>query len=143
MSSAIVASIRSKVAMAFDNIGKKNGHALPPEFNLSNMDTMIHDAAVAKQIDGMAKKRWEAARDELFATFELPLVGAGKSCVHSSSLYNVNVEIRNPSLGLDKAKLRNNLITVLKMTDEGADKFILSCTKPRAGQRLVEIVGKV
>src|SRR5882672_1133047 len=57
-----IAKIRSAAATAFDKIGRQNGSA-PPQGD--NTDPLLHEYYIARELQAMATKRADKAKDRL------------------------------------------------------------------------------
>lgn len=98
-----VAKIRSAIGTAFDRIGRDKFTSCPTQ---NNTDPLLHEFYVAAELNSMAKKRYDAAKDKILDDEETGLgIEAAAARVNEGSsgtlllgdAYNLNLRINNGS----------------------------------------------
>jgi hypothetical protein len=120
--------IKSKIAKAFDNIGRTNGTATPQ--SADNRFSTVYEYFVAAQLASAADKRKEKAKAALQ---EAGILDKSKCIVGSTvvlyehELGDFVAKTANPAERLDKTLLKNELIKAIGA--EKAEKIITAATK--------------
>jgi hypothetical protein len=135
-----LADKKSKIAKAFDNIGKSNGTVAP--HTDSNQFAVAYEYFVADQLESAAKKRKEQAKKAAAEAGILEFKktpGTTEMC-WENELLAITAKTNNAAEKLDADLLRNELMKKLG-TDEAA-KLLKKCTKSATPATTISFVVK-
>lgn len=113
----VLANIKSKIATAFEKIGRTNGTAQPTTED--NTFALAYEYYCADQLAAMAAKRKEQAKAacEQAGLLEHAAIIGSTEVTYDSDFLTISARTATPTTGVDKTVLQNELVKAL-----GAEK---------------------
>ena len=135
-----LADKKSKIAKAFENIGRTNGTAQPQSD--SNQFALAYEFFVADQLESAAKKRKETAKKACVEAdlWDMKKVPGVTEELWSNEFVSIIAKTNNAAEKIDNDLLRNELMKKLG-TDEAA-KLLKKCMKSATPATTISFVVK-
>lgn len=142
--------LRAKLRKALGNIGRNNGHAMPPSTH--NADPLLHEYFIASEAVSYFKQRADAAKTELLtyvgdtlddAVTSVIELGAGTSIVGAEGdLYSLTIDISKAAMRLNQTALRNYLVTEVGMSKSDVDKAFAACSTASSPAKKLKVASR-
>lgn len=144
--------LRAKLRKSLENIGRTNGHAMPP--STSNIDGVLHELFVTAEAMAYFKTRYDEAKDKALEVALAPgeledivtrvtdnMQGESVVCAEGD-LYVMTMDLSKPSARFDQKAMRNYMRIELGMSPADIDKAFEAATSLASPAKKVKVLGK-